>query len=77
MWEFTASTECPHCGHEMYVTAAFNPDEADPAGCNSAIMMEQCDECYKNYWFAAYVSFDVEVHQTWKKSPIKLKRDQK
>lgn len=75
MWELLCDVECPHCGHENdHTTVAFNMDESDQCGCNSHLMEQVCFECDKSFFFDAYVSFDVDVNNIWKKKPPKKRK---
>lgn len=72
MRELKVDVECPHCGHENdWVVTPFNPDEFDDHGGNSCLSEHCCFECDKDFWFYAYVSFETEVTDVFKKKPEK------
>jgi hypothetical protein len=67
--EFNCRVECPHCNYEEHDCVEFNMNAADSCGVNSPLLERQCQECAKKFWFRAYLSFDVEVSDSYIKKP--------
>lgn len=69
MWELNCEAECPHCGHEQDTHAQFDADNFDHQGGTSFLQQDCCRECDKQFWFKAYLGFDLDIEQVWKEKP--------
>lgn len=74
-WEFYADVECPHCDAFQEACVEFDPDSLDRHGGPSYLAEAQCInfECDKIFWFKAYLTFEIEAEEIFKKKPKEKK----